>query len=458
MSKTTALARRTKAELVRLARRRGIRDCEKMNKAALLNALSGAAAAAARTAAAKRKTRTASPAAEGVPVKSAAKVTTARRATRSRRTAAPEAASRRTSRAKPAPTTVKATAKPTAKMAAAPPTPPKPTGNGQVATPTPPAPTPSAPTPPAVKGKATSAPKSPAPTPAAATGTTPPAKSPTPSRISPPAPRSVPLPKDRLLLAVTDPYWLHVMWELSPQSIQRAEAALKQDWYGAKLTLRLLDVTSPDTTSAFETIVQEIPVEPDGHNWYIFVPQPPRSYRVDIGYMPRRGEFFVLARSNVVTTPKAGASETLETTWEADPKSLVRPPALASGLESLSHPEVKSLYEDRLRLAAGLPRPVASGLPATGQTRKFFFDLDAKLIVYGRTDPHAHLTLGNDPVELRPDGTFVMEFSLPDSRQIIPAVATSADGVEERTVILAIERNTKYLEPIIHDQTAESKD
>ena len=30
-------------------------------------------------------------------------------------------------------------------------------------------------------------------------------------------------------------------------------------------------------------------------------------------------------------------------------------------------------------------------------------------------------------------------------------VASSADGVEERTIVLAIERNTKHLEPMIHE-------
>ena len=52
---------------------------------------------------------------------------------------------------------------------------------------------------------------------------------------------------------------------------------------------------------------------------------------------------------------------------------------------------------------------------------------------------------------LRPDGTFTVRYSLPDSRQIIPAVAASPDGVEERTIVLAVERNTKELEPMIHD-------
>ncbi|HYH64023.1 MAG TPA: DUF4912 domain-containing protein, partial [Urbifossiella sp.] len=82
-------------------------------------------------------------------------------------------------------------------------------------------------------------------------------------------------------------------------------------------------------------------------------------------------------------------------------------------------------------------------------------EIDAELIVYGKTDPTAHVTLQNEPVKLRPDGTFTMLFSLPDSRQIIPAVATSADGVEERTIVLAVERNTKHLDPMIHDPMGE---
>jgi hypothetical protein len=83
--------------------------------------------------------------------------------------------------------------------------------------------------------------------------------------------------------------------------------------------------------------------------------------------------------------------------------------------------------------------------------RKFWFQLDAELIVYGATEPNARVTLQGEPVKLRPDGTFTMRFSLPDGRQIIPAVANSPDGVEERTIVLAIERNTKQLEPMTHE-------
>jgi hypothetical protein len=263
--------------------------------------------------------------------------------------------------------------------------------------------------------------------------------------------------KDRIIMAVHDPYWLHVYWELSAASVQRAEAALKQDWYGARLILRLYDVTSQDTTSTSETPIRDIPIENDGNNWYINVQQPPRQYRADLGYLSRRGILFVLARSNVVTPPKAGSSEAIDAGWNMDTKKAERILAMSTGFESAGNPDLREIFEERLKRSLGAPKETGFGTGATppGSLKKFFFEIDAKLIVLGRTDPSAHLTLGNDPIKLNSDGTFIMSFSLPDSRQIIPAVATSADGVEERTIVLAVERNTKYLDPMIHDQMNE---
>src|SRR5262249_47851538 len=63
--------------------------------------------------------------------------------------------------------------------------------------------------------------------------------------------------KDRVVAMVRDPYWLHVYWELTHQSIQRAEAALGQDWHGAKPILRLYDVSAQDTTSTAEAILRD---------------------------------------------------------------------------------------------------------------------------------------------------------------------------------------------------------
>ena len=261
--------------------------------------------------------------------------------------------------------------------------------------------------------------------------------------------------KDRIVVMVRDPYWLHCYWELTRHAIQRAEAALGQEWHAARPILRVLDVSSHDTTSTAESIIRDIDIHGGCNNWYIDVSNPPRSFRVDIGYVSRSGRFYVLARSNVVSTPRAGVSDIIDENWaDLDQKKADRIYAMSGGFDpTASSLELKQLFEERLRRPLGSPAVTSfgSGGFSLGRVRKFWFQLDAELIVYGATEPNARVTLQGEPVKLRPDGTFTMRFSLPDSRQIIPAVATSPDGIEERTIVLAVERNTKQLEPMIHD-------
>jgi hypothetical protein len=95
------------------------------------------------------------------------------------------------------------------------------------------------------------------------------------------------------------------------------------------------------------------------------------------------------------------------------------------------------------------------GAARTGGNRDdFCFELDTELVVYGVTNPDAHVTLRGEPVRLQPDGTFSVRFSLPERRQVLPVVASSGDGVEERTIVLAVERNTKVMEPVVREPDA----
>jgi len=266
--------------------------------------------------------------------------------------------------------------------------------------------------------------------------------------------------KDRIVVLSRDSYWLHAYWELSRATLSRARAALGQEWHEARPILRVLDVSSEDTTSSAERHIRDILIHGGVNNWYIDVLEPPRSYRIDIGYVSRRGKFYVLARSNVVTTPRAGVTDALDENWVNVQKHFDRvqtPSSNGNGNGNgsghhVAHSDLKDLFEERLRRpmnAASLQSLAISALPPMG--REFHFQIDAELIVYGATEPNARVTLQGEPVQLRTDGTFTVRFSLPDSRQIIPAVAASADGIEERTIVLAVERNTKELEPMIHD-------
>ena len=415
------LSSRTKDDLAKLARRRGVVGVDGMRKDELVRILSATPAAAPPVNG--KAPANGKPAANG-------------------KTAANGKAAPAKPAAKPA-----APAKPAAKAAPAKPA-AKPAVNGT-------APKPAAKLPPA-----------PAPRPV------PPARKPEPAKLAPKPPPStlrvealIPSEKDlsvkakvagavkdRIVLTAPDAYWLHAMWELSLQSVQRAEAALGQDWHGAKPIIRLFDVTSSDTTSTSEAPLRDIVVHGGCSHWYVDIPQPPRSYRVDIGYLSRRQIFFVLARSNVLTPPKAGSSELVEDGLPSGEGRTERGSSLPADNAGPGPAGGRDLHDDAFR------RPLkenafGTGAVLPGKLKKFFFDIEAELIVYGKTDPAATVTLQNEPVKLRTDGsgTFTMRFSLPDSRQIIPAVATSADGMEEHTIVLAVERNTKRLDPMIHD-------
>src|SRR3954462_6306989 len=187
--------------------------------------------------------------------------------------------------------------------------------------------------------------------------------------------------KDRIVTMVRDPYWLHCYWELTRQAVQRAEAALGQEWHTSKPILRLLDVSSHETTSTSESPIRDIDIHGGCNNWYIDVSNPPRSYRVDIGYLARSGRFYVLARSNIVSTPRAGVSDVIDENWaDLDFKKADRIYAMSGGFDpTASSLELKQLFEERLRRPMGSPSVTSfgSGALMLGKQRKFWFQLDA---------------------------------------------------------------------------------
>jgi hypothetical protein len=271
--------------------------------------------------------------------------------------------------------------------------------------------------------------------------------------LSPRVPRELPVGygKDRIVLMVRDPFWLHCYWELTRQTLERAEAALGQEWHTSRPILRLFDVTNSDTNRPSERIVRDIDIHGGCSNWYIDVTSPPRSFRVDIGYLTREGRFYALGRSNPVSTPRTGLSEVTDGNWaDIDAKQADRIYAMSSGYEGGgSSLELRQIFEERLKRPLGSPSVTSlssGGLGVCGRPVEFHLQVDADLVVYGRTVPNASLKFQNQPVDVRPDGTFTVRFKLPDSRQIIPCVAVSPDGGEERRVVLAIERNTRQLE------------
>lgn len=261
--------------------------------------------------------------------------------------------------------------------------------------------------------------------------------------------------KDRLVVMVRDPYWLHAYWELSRKSIERAKVALGQHWHGAHPVLRLCEVLRDGTTTSTRQPIRDVEIHGNVNNWYIDVYSPPKSFQLDIGYLALGGRFFCLARSNVVSTPPAATGDTFDRNWADVAKDFERIFALSGGYsESETNGELKELFEERLQRPMGDPTVTQFGRGAAGISPEgsgFEFQVDTELIVHGVTEPDAHVTLQGEPVKIRSDGTFAVRFNLPDRRHVLPMVASSRDGAERRTIVLAVDRNTKVMEPISRD-------
>jgi hypothetical protein len=94
-----------------------------------------------------------------------------------------------------------------------------------------------------------------------------------------------------------------------------------------------------------------------------------------------------------------------------------------------------------------MPSSHHAGLDQMDDHKDFFFELNTELIVYGRTEPNATVTHGNQKVNLNPDGTFSMRFSLPDAHHIpLDFTAQSFDRTQQRSIRTAVERfKTMYV-------------
>ncbi len=261
--------------------------------------------------------------------------------------------------------------------------------------------------------------------------------------------------KDRIVLVVRDAYWLQVTWDITRRAVERARAAMAEHWHHAQPILRLLRLDDSGTTSAAETIERDIVIHGGVRNWYLDLNGTPGRFRVMIGYLSGN-RFHMLAKSNIVRTPTPGTTDAVEDHWSDIARDAERIFALSGGYDSEQETtELQEVFEDRLKRSMGGPQLAQYGSGAETAFRGrggFHFDMEVELYVYGSTVPDGFVTLNNEPVKLRSDGTFAMRLPFPDRRQVLPAVACSRDGVQQRTVVVAVERNTKVMEPFSKEQ------
>lgn len=257
---------------------------------------------------------------------------------------------------------------------------------------------------------------------------------------------------DRAVLLVRDSYWLQATWEITSASVRRAQSALAERWHTAEPTLRLLNVGGVNNNGA-ETVERDIPIHGGVNSWYIDVDDPPARFRVLIGYLSDNGEFYSLCRSNIVETPRPGECDRLDEHWRDIAEDYERIYSLSGGYDTDAG-DLKEMFEERLHRT--MPRRGDQGRtvgePALLRESTLPFEVDAELIVFGKTSSNASVSVAGRPVKLQSDGSFTVRMELPDKRQVLPVTAESRDGLLQRTTVVAVERNTKVMETVEIDE------
>ncbi len=261
-----------------------------------------------------------------------------------------------------------------------------------------------------------------------------------------------PAQKDRVVLMVRDPYWLHIYWEITSATIRRAQVALGDRWHDAQPTLRILAVGEDGTDCAVDVVYRDVAIHGGVNNWYVDIADPPGSFRALLGYLLGDGWFHVIAKSNSVTTPQPNSGEAFDNHWNEVAADFERIYCMSGGGNDAADGELREVFEDKLRrpMTAPIFTRFGGGLNPGNET--FPFNVDAEMIIFGTTDPQANVTLAGQPIKIRPDGSFAVSLPIPDRRQVIPIVANSRDGNKHRTTVMAIERNTKVMEPLDTEQ------
>jgi hypothetical protein len=299
----------------------------------------------------------------------------------------------------------------------------------------------------------------------------------------------------KLFLTARDPHWLYAYWDLSPDQM----AAYAKQSANGKIMLRLFQQGNKDA-------IREFPVNHGTRDSYISVNNAGATYKVCLQIQRKNGSPQTISQSGPATTPP-------ETVATSTPPQFVSIPVdipyteLMELARSYSR-EGENLSETLHRLEAeGFNLPFQVSLPVgpwtdqqtneleqilTGEfmTRRqvgsaevsewvsrrrqpgsavfsafrplgasmfspagaswgkqrgkgFWFAVNAELIIYGATEPDATVTIDGKPIQLRPDGTFSFHYTFPDGHYKLPVVAISRDGDDRRAAELTFDRRTE---------------
>jgi len=256
--------------------------------------------------------------------------------------------------------------------------------------------------------------------------------------------------QDRLVVIVRDSFWLQGYWEITKASVNRARVAIGTQWHLAKPVLRIMKVVSDGNTNSVEHQLDEIEIHSGVSNWFFQNPEPGAKLRLAVGYAVGQDKFHLITKSNEVT-PAKNAKHQRDENWTDITNDVERYFALSGGKEESVTAELQQVMEEKSQQPVYAPAFERLGTALNIGDEQFEFQVDAHLVVHGSAAAGSTVSVAGQPVKLEPDGTFAIRMKMNERRQVLPVVAANRNGTQQRTTVLAIERNTKVMDPIATD-------
>ena len=166
-----------------------------------------------------------------------------------------------------------------------------------------------------------------------------------------------------ITVLVRDPHWAYAYWEIEPQHLGQTQQAIGEDAADARIILRVYDITGIDFTGANARHYYDIVVNVRIGSWYLTLGAADRTYCVDIGLRTAKGAFYMLARAQVVHTPRAGMSAVIDKKYSTTEEHFATVYALSGGFgSSAGSLTLQEMAAQRLKEAISSPG-MSSGKP-----------------------------------------------------------------------------------------------
>jgi hypothetical protein len=119
-----------------------------------------------------------------------------------------------------------------------------------------------------------------------------------------------------ITLMPRDPHWIYAYWDVSEFAMKQAKDRIGPLFKKSKFTIRVHDASGISSSLKKAPLSFDIDVNPKAQSWYVNSSRDNMTYYADFGVRTPKGDFYPLARSNTVSTPRASEGEQGRVWWK----------------------------------------------------------------------------------------------------------------------------------------------